>query len=88
MRLQPIAAALAAALLLAIPAAFGGADDGLGVTFPSSCTPETRKCEEKLAALGYPNYRAHHWPGSEQALLGLLESDPHCAMMLWGTALP
>lgn len=86
MRLQPIAAALAAALLLILPA--GADDSGLGVTFPSSCTPEARKCEEKLAALGYPNYRTYHWPGSEQALLGLLESDPHCAMMLWGTALP
>ena len=92
MRYHQIIAAtlLAAAALVAMRPASGGADDGAPGLSPvqSSCTPEARKCMEKLAALGYPASRGLHWPGSEQAILGLLESDPHCAMVLWGTLLP
>jgi hypothetical protein len=91
MRLQPTVAALAAALALTAPAAFGGADDGaLGTgTFPSGCTSEARRCEEKLAALGFPGYRPyHHSPQREQAILDLLEVDPDCATVLWGLAFP
>ena len=91
MRLQPTVAALAAALILTAPAAFGGTDDGaLGTgTFPSGCTSEARRCEEKLAALGFPGFRPyHHSPQREQAILDLLEADPDCATVLWGLAFP
>jgi len=91
MRLPSITAALAAALVLTAPAALAGADDGaLGTgTFPSGCTSEARRCEEKLAALGYPGYRPYHPSlGREQAILDLLESDPDCATVLWGLVFP
>jgi hypothetical protein len=89
MRLQPIAGALAATALLILPPAFGGtADGGLGMeSLKSSCMPEARKCLEKLEALRYSNDPAHSL-GTQQALLGLLGTDPHCAMVLWGTVLP
>ena len=53
----------------------------------SSCIPEARKCLEKLDALRYSNDPAHAL-GTQQALLSLLDTDPHCAMVLWGTVLP
>lgn len=86
MRLQPIAAALAAAALLILAPAFGGTEDG-GFGTGSSCIPEARKCLEKLEALRYSNDSAHAL-GHQQALLRLLDTDPHCAMVLWGTVLP
>ena len=89
MRLPSITAALAAALVLTVPAALAGVNDGeLGTgTFPSGCTSEARKCEEKLAALGYPG---PYQPSlrREQAILDLLESDPDCATVLWGLIFP
>ena len=89
MRLQPIAAALAAAALLILPPAFGGTEDGgFGTgSSQSSCIPEAQKCLEKLEALRYSNDSAHAL-GTQQALLRLLDIDPHCAMLLWGTVLP
>jgi hypothetical protein len=90
MQLQPIAAALATAALLILSPAFGGTEDGgLGMgSFQSSCIPEARKCLEKLEALRYSNDPAHSSLGTQEALLGLLDTDPHCAMVLWGTVLP
>jgi hypothetical protein len=88
MRLQPIAAALAAAALLIPPPGFGDTEDGgLGMeSSQSSCMPEARKCLEKLEALRYSN--DHYSLGTQQAFLNLLDTDPHCAMVLWGMVLP
>ena len=91
MRLPSITAVLAAALVLTAPAALAGADDGAlrTSTFPSGCTSEARKCEEKLAALGYPGYRLYDFSlRREQAILDLLEADPDCATVLWGLIFP
>jgi len=91
MRLPSIIAALAAALVLTVPAALAGTDDGAlrTGTFPSGCTSEARRCEEKLAALGYPGYRPYDFSlRREQAILDLLEADPDCATVLWGLVFP
>jgi hypothetical protein len=52
-----------------------------------SCMPEARKCLVKLEALRYSNGSAHAL-GTQQAFLNLLDTDPHCAMVLWGMVLP
>ena len=89
MRLSSITAALAAASILTAPASLAGADDGAlrTGTFPSGCTSEARRCEEKLAALGYPG-PYHPSLRREQAILDLLEADPDCATVLWGLVFP
>jgi len=83
MRLERIAAGLAAASLLFTSPGFG--DDTWEAeprarTSPRACTPEAQKCLEKLET----RLRFHGRNRIENALLELQETDPGCALLLQG----
>jgi hypothetical protein len=84
MRLDRIAAALAAASLLTASPRIGIAagDRPWAWPPPSSCTLEVRTCLEKLDAWVRFDHRSSDRNRIEDALLEFYATDPKCALLL------
>lgn len=86
MRLDRIAAALAAALLLAASPGSGASRGDKPWNWPPSpsCTHEARQCLEKMEARLALAHPSDDWNRYENVLLELYSSDPECALLLQG----
>ncbi len=89
MRIDGIAAGLAAALLATSPGVSGSWErTPLAGALHHSCTSELQRCREKLAqGMEAHGGGVHDWSQIESALLRLRETDPECSLLLQGTGL-
>jgi hypothetical protein len=86
MRLDRIAAALAATLLLGASPDSGASSGDRPWIWPppAACTREARMCLEKLDARLALAHGEHDWNRMQTLLLDLYATDPECALALQG----
>ena len=88
MKLDPLIAALATALLATAPGPDGTwAQERFAQVVHPSCTSELQRCLDKLDRRIDLHEHGRDWSKIESALVKLLDTDPECALLLQGTGL-